>query len=54
MLTKLLPRHLHVSAIGIGTALGSGGNSGFPIAAGLIAGSKGHAPLPSLLPFHQS
>ncbi|KAG0635815.1 major facilitator superfamily domain-containing protein [Tuber brumale] len=41
MLTILLPPHLHVSAIGIGSALGALGSSVFPIAAGAIAESRG-------------
>ena len=52
MLTQLLPPHLHVTAIGVGSAFGATGNSLFPIAAGAIAGSKGHVPLPPLLPLH--
>ncbi|PWW72835.1 hypothetical protein C7212DRAFT_285691 [Tuber magnatum] len=42
VLTKLLPRHLHVSAIGIGSAFGAVGSSCFPIVAGAIAQYKGH------------
>ena len=42
MLTKLLPSHLHVTAIGIGSALGAGGSTIFPIAAGQIANRRGY------------
>ncbi|RPA90455.1 MFS general substrate transporter [Choiromyces venosus 120613-1] len=41
MLTKLLPPHLHVGAIAIGSALGSAGSSVFPIAAGALGEYKG-------------
>ena len=47
MLIKLLPSHLHVSAMAIGTALGAGGSTAFPIAAGEIAYHRGYFP-PSL------
>jgi len=46
MVTKLLPGHLHVSAMGIGTALGAVGSTTFPIAAGEIADRKGQFPPP--------
>jgi fucose permease len=39
--TKLLPRHLHVSAIGFAAAFGSSGAAVFPFAVGAIAQSKG-------------
>ncbi|KAF2842433.1 MFS general substrate transporter [Patellaria atrata CBS 101060] len=39
--TKLLPRHLHVSAIGFAAAFGGGGAAVFPFAVGAIAQSKG-------------
>ncbi|PWW79670.1 MFS general substrate transporter [Tuber magnatum] len=40
-LITLLPPHLHVTAVGIGTALGAVGTSTFPIAAGAIAEHRG-------------
>ena len=39
--TKLLPRHLHVSAIGFSAAFGGGGAAIFPFAVGAIAQAKG-------------
>jgi len=39
--TKLLPRHLHVSAIGFAAAFGGGGAAVFPFAVGAIAQAKG-------------
>jgi fucose permease len=39
--TKLLPRHLHVSAIGFAAAFGGSGAAIFPFAVGAIAQSKG-------------
>lgn len=39
--TKLLPKHLHVSAIGFAAALGGTGAAMFPFAVGAIAQSKG-------------
>ncbi|OCL12739.1 MFS general substrate transporter [Glonium stellatum] len=39
--TKLLPRHLHVSAIGFAAAFGGGGAAIFPFAVGAIAQAKG-------------
>ncbi|KAK8216147.1 major facilitator superfamily domain-containing protein [Phyllosticta capitalensis] len=39
--TRLLPRHLHVSAIGFAAAFGGGGAAVFPFAVGAIAQSKG-------------
>ena len=39
--TKLLPRHLHVSAIGFAAAFGGGGAAVLPFAVGAIAQSKG-------------
>ncbi|CUS15507.1 unnamed protein product [Tuber aestivum] len=41
MLTTLLPPHLHVSAIGLCSVLGSFGSGIFPIAAGAIAEHRG-------------
>lgn len=41
MATKLLPPHLHVSAIGFATALGGTGAAIFPFITGAIAQSKG-------------
>jgi fucose permease len=39
--TRLLPRHLHVSAIGFAAAAGGGGAAVFPFAVGAIAQAKG-------------
>ncbi len=39
--TKLLPRHLHVSAIGFSTAIGGTGGAILPFAVGAIAQAKG-------------
>ncbi|KAF2089047.1 MFS general substrate transporter [Saccharata proteae CBS 121410] len=39
--TKLLPKHLHVSAIGFVAAFGGGGAAAFPFAVGAIAQAKG-------------
>jgi fucose permease len=39
--TRLLPRHLHVSAIGFAAALGSSGAAVLPFAVGAIAQAKG-------------
>jgi fucose permease len=39
--TKLLPRHLHVSAIGFAAAFGGSGAAVFPFAVGAIAQKKG-------------
>lgn len=39
--TKLLPRHLHVTAIGIASALGASGATVLPFAVGALAQSKG-------------
>jgi fucose permease len=39
--TKLLPKHLHVSAIGFAAAFGGSGAAIFPFAVGAIAQSKG-------------
>lgn len=39
--SRLLPRHLHVSSIGFGAAFGGGGAAVFPFAVGAIAQSKG-------------
>lgn len=41
MATKLLPRHLHVSAIGFATAFGGIGGAVMPFATGAIAQTKG-------------
>jgi fucose permease len=43
--TKILPRHLHVSAIGFSAAAGSGGAAVFPFAVGAIAQRRGVAVL---------
>jgi fucose permease len=39
--TKLLPKHLHVSAIGFAAAFGGSGGALFPYAVGAIAQAKG-------------
>ena len=39
--SRLLPRHLHVSAIGFAAAFGGGGAAVFPFAVGAIAEAKG-------------
>src|SRR3984885_1613815 len=39
--TKLLPRHLHVSAVGFAAAFGGGGAAVFPFVVGAIAQAKG-------------
>ncbi|KAF2461202.1 major facilitator superfamily domain-containing protein [Lineolata rhizophorae] len=39
--TKLLPRHMHVSAVGFAAAFGGGGAAIFPFAVGAIAQAKG-------------
>lgn len=41
VVTKLLPRHLHVGSIGFGTALGGSGGAIFPFLVGAIAQAKG-------------
>ena len=41
MAARLLPSHLHVSAIGFATALGGTGGAVFPFAVGAIAQAKG-------------
>ena len=41
MSTKLLPKHLHISAIGFATAFGGGVGAVFPFAVGAIAQAKG-------------
>lgn len=42
---KLLPKHIHVSAIGFAMAMGGTGGTVFPFAIGAIAASKGVAVL---------
>jgi fucose permease len=39
--TKLLPKHLHVSAIGFAAACGGSGGTIFPFAVGALAQAKG-------------
>lgn len=39
--TKLLPKHLHVAAIGFAAAFGGGGGALFPFAVGALAQAKG-------------
>lgn len=41
MAAKLLPKHIHVSAIGFAMAIGGTGGTIFPFAIGAIAASKG-------------
>lgn len=41
MVLKLLPKHLHVTSIGLATALGGTGGALFPFAVGAIAQAKG-------------
>ena len=41
MAAKLLPKHIHVSAIGFAMAIGGTGGTVFPFAIGAIASSKG-------------
>lgn len=41
MCTKLLPRHLHVSAIGFAAAFGGSGGAIFPFVTGVIAQARG-------------
>ena len=41
MATKLMPKHIHVSALGFGMALGGVGGTVFPFAIGAIAAAKG-------------
>lgn len=43
--SRLLPKHLHVSAIGFAAAAGGGGAALFPFAVGAIAQAKGVAVL---------
>lgn len=47
--SKLLPRHLHVSAIGFAAAFGGGGAAVFPFAVGAIAQDKGVAVLQPII-----
>lgn len=50
MLTaKLLPKHIHVSAIGFAMAMGGTGGTVFPFAIGAIASSKGVAVLQPII-----
>lgn len=41
LVTKLLPRRLHVGTIGFGTAVGGSGGAVFPFLVGVIAQNKG-------------
>lgn len=41
VLTKLLPKHLHVSSIGFAAAFGGSGGAIFPFVVGAIAQAKG-------------
>ncbi|KAH7121757.1 major facilitator superfamily domain-containing protein [Dactylonectria estremocensis] len=49
MTAKLLPKHIHVSAIGFGMALGGTGGTVFPFAIGAIAASRGVAVLQPII-----
>jgi fucose permease len=49
MTTKLLPKHIHVSAIGFGMAIGGTGGTVFPFAIGAIAAKKGVAVLQPII-----
>ncbi|KAH6876431.1 major facilitator superfamily domain-containing protein [Thelonectria olida] len=49
MTTKLLPKHIHVSAIGFGMAIGGTGGTVFPFAIGAIASKKGVAVLQPII-----
>ncbi|KAK7421145.1 hypothetical protein QQZ08_010075 [Neonectria magnoliae] len=49
MTAKLLPKHLHVSAIGFAMAMGGTGGTVFPFAIGAIAASKGVAVLQPII-----
>lgn len=46
--TKLLPKHLHVSAIGFAAAFGGGGAAVLPFIVGILAQAKG---VEVLMPF---
>lgn len=46
---KLLPKHIHVSAIGFAMAMGGTGGTVFPFAIGAIAASKGVAVLQPII-----
>lgn len=46
--TKLLPKHLHVSAIGFAAAFGGGGAAVLPFIVGVLAQAKG---VEVLMPF---
>jgi fucose permease len=41
VMTRLLPKHLHVSAIGFAAAFGGSGGAIFPFAVGALAQAKG-------------
>ena len=41
MVTKMMPRHLHVGAVGFAAAFGGGGGAIFPFIVGAIAQKKG-------------
>ncbi|KAI0141555.1 major facilitator superfamily domain-containing protein [Xylariaceae sp. FL1272] len=49
VMSKLLPRRLHVSALGFATAFGSGGATVLPFAIGAIAQVKGVQVLPPII-----
>ena len=49
MTAKLLPKHIHVSAIGFAMAMGGTGGTVFPFAIGAIAASKGVAVLQPII-----
>ncbi|RMZ83394.1 hypothetical protein DV737_g1727, partial [Chaetothyriales sp. CBS 132003] len=50
MATKLLPKHIHVSAIGFAMAIGGTGGTVFPFIIGAIAAAKGSNVFTSKLP----
>lgn len=47
--TQLLPKHIHVSAIGFAAAFGGGGAAVFPFAVGALAEAKGVAVLQPII-----
>jgi fucose permease len=49
MATKLLPKRLHVGAMGFATAFGGTGGAIFPFAVGAFAQAKGVRVLPSII-----
>jgi fucose permease len=49
VVTRVLPRHLHVSSIGFGTALGGSGGAVVPFIVGTIAQAEGVGTLPPIV-----